>query len=345
MKESTEEKTSLADDIGEAYDELSGAEVEETVEAADEESADTVIVIEADDDAEAGDVEQAEEEPAEESNEEPVAAAGKEEPTEEQDDVEPLAHWYRKDKEMFKKLPREAKEFLIARDKEWQRQANEKVQESLAMRRALEPLREELTQYGISDDQAVRTLVGAHQMLKSDPKRGILHLMNQYKLSPEALFSQEEAPQPQVDPEFEMIKNKVLSYEQMMTSNQQAALAARLDEFSKSAEFYEDVIPEMTQLAWAERQRNPNVVPDIQVLYDRACWLNEGVRAKLLKRQSGEVSKAESTQRSKAAAGTKVRPTAAAKRRPDEAKPKSTRDTLAAVWDEVEQRETRGTAL
>ena len=326
-----EEKTSLADDIGEAYDSLAEDEVVETeadnVEEVDEEEQETADDEVVGEEAESDEVDEAEE--------------GEEE---KEDDVEPLAHWLKADKDQFKELPSTAKEFLVRRDKEFQRQATEKVNEVMHIKRALEPIKEEITQYGISDDQAVRSLVGAHMMLQKKPKEGIRALMERYRISPEELFSEDDS-QDAGDPRVAALENKVTSYEQLMAAKEQAQLAGRLEEFKKNAEFFDDVTPEMTKLAYIERMNNPNVAPDIEKLYEEACQMNSAVRAELMRREAAGIGKAKSTMRSKNAAGTKIKATPVAKKRKtDEESNRSLHDDISAAWDEVEEK-LQGTAL
>ena len=335
---STEEKTSLADDIGEVYDTLAEDEVVETevenVEEVDEEEQETAVD------------EPVETEEAEEAEESSIEAADDEEgeAESEEDDIEPLAHWLKADKEQFKELPSTAKEFLVRRDKEFQRQATEKVNEVMHIKRALDPIKEEITQYGISDDQAVRSLVGAHVLLQKKPKEGIRALMERYRISPEELFSEDDS-QDAGDPRVAALENKVTSYEQLMAAKEQAQLAGRIEEFKKNAEFFDDVTPEMTKLAYIERMNNPNVAPDIEKLYEEACQMNSAVRAELMRREAAGIGKAKSTMRSKNAAGTRVKTTPVAKKRKDDEESNRTlHDDISAAWDEVEEK-LQGTAL
>jgi len=338
---STEEQTSLADDIGDVYDELS-SEVEET-------DADNVV----EDAAEEEVAEVIDEEVAEEADEtvgvesegqtDEVEEVPEDIPVETDEETAPLAHWKMEDKEYFKTLPDDAKKFLVERDKEFQRQASNKVTEVMHIKRALEPIHEEMAQFGVSDDQAVRTLVGAHMMLKNDPKKGIQHLMGQYGLTPETLFSQDDT-QDTVDPRIVNLENKAMQYEQNIVAQEQATLAGRIDEFRKNAEFFDEVQGEMTQLAVIERARNPNVTPDIEMLYNRACRMNEAVWEKLESKRRAAGGRVEANNRSANAAGSKVRPTAASKRNKAKTGPRSMREDLEASWDEVEEHE-QGTAL
>lgn len=335
---SMEEKTSLADDIGESYDELSKDEVEETeiaavaeevVETEEAEASDDVIVIEATEETveEAGDDEEAIE--AEDDEEE---------------SIEPLAHWLKTDKEDFEELPNKQKEFLIRRDKEFQRQATEKSNEVMHIKKALEPIRGELNQFGVSDDQAVRTLIGAHMMLQNNPKKGIQALMARYELTPEALFSAEDDSQATVDPRVEALENKAMQYEQNMVAQNQAQVLGRMEEFKKNAEFFDKVTSEMIDVAQLERMKNPNVTPDIEAVYNRACMMNDEVRTELARREAAGESRVKSTTRSKNAAGTKVKTTPVAKSKTDETKPTALRDDLSSTWDEMMQNQ-HGTAL
>jgi hypothetical protein len=341
MSKSTDEKTELKEDLGEIFDHLSEEDPVEEVET--EESADDTEEAAAQDEEIV--IEAADEESEESEETEEIEVAADEETEEEpEDDIEPLAHWLNKDKEMFKGLPKEAKQFLIDRDKEFQRHATHKANEVMHIKRALEPMKEELVEYGISDDQAVRTLVSAHEMLKKNPKAGIKRLMQNYRLTPEELFS-EDASQPASDPRLDAIENKVQTYEQVMSEREQVAVAARIDEFRKNAEFFDEVTDEMMQLAAMERSLNPGVILDIERVYNEACWKNESVREKLIERRSRENGKAKATERSKVAASTKIRATPTAKKRGVNAKPGTIADDLAAVWDEVEERNKTGTVI
>ena len=120
---STEERTDLADDIAAAYDEHSEDEVveietDDVVEDEDAEDVEENVSVEETDEEESTEEESSEEETdAEEEDEK--RKDHQEEAVE--DDVEPLAHWKRDDKEYFKTLPAKAKNFLIERDKEFQR--------------------------------------------------------------------------------------------------------------------------------------------------------------------------------------------------------------------------------
>ncbi len=336
---STEDlKTSLEDDISENFDTLAEDEVVETA-AVDVEEVEEEVTE---------DVTEPAEEAVEEETEEVVEEAKTDEvekiEAKDEDAVEPLAHWLKKDKEEFAELPNPQKEFLIRRDKEFQRTASEKIQESLGVQRALEPLRQELSQHGISDDQAVRTLVGAHIMLTQDPKKGIQHLMSQYQLTPETLFSAEDAA-PVTDPRIEALENKATEFEQHAIMRENATLEGQLQEFSKNAEFYDRVVGEMTEAAAIERVRNPSAMPDIKRVYDRACWMNESVREELVARERAGGAKAKSVDRSMNAAGTKVKATAVSKRKTVNGRQAaSLEDELSTLYDEQEQRES-GTAL
>ena len=181
-------------------------------------------------------------------------------------------------------------------------------------------------------------------MLQQKPKQAIQHLMSQYGITPETLFSEDD-PTPVTDPRVDALENKVTAYEQGELQRRQAELHGRLVEFKKNAEFFDDVTPEMTKLAYIERMNNPNVAPDIEKLYEEACQMNSAVRAELMRREAAGIGKAKSTMRSKNAAGTRVKTTPVAKKRKDDEESNRTlHDDISAAWDEVEEK-LQGTAL
>lgn len=342
---SMEKENELVDDLGEVYDKLTEEEVvEDNAEDVVEEIEEEVVEenVEGEDNAE----EEAEPEVAEEQDQEQDQAEEEVEESEEEEaeHIEPLAHWLREDKKMFAELEPKAQEFLIRRDKEFQRQATEKANEVMHLKRALDPVRDEIAQHGISDDQAVRTLVGAHMMLQQKPKQAIQHLMSQYGITPETLFSEDD-PTPVTDPRVDALENKVTAYEQGELQRRQAELYGRLVEFKKNAEFWDDVQDQMVYVAQVERSRNPNVTPDIEVVYNKACLMNDRVAGILENRKLAGANKATSTKRSKNAAGAKVKPTAATKKSKPETKPTGQRATIAAIWDELEERDKNNVTL
>lgn len=349
MNVSTEDRTDLADDLAEVYDKLSEEDAEVDADNVEEDAAEEEEAEEIEDVEESAEDEETEEgagEPVDEVDEADEADVEEtaEEDQDEDDGAAPLEHWKMEDKKYFKTLPARAREFLVERDKEFQRQASAKITEVMHIKRALEPIKEEMSKFGVSDDQAVRTLVGAHKMLVDNPKEGIKHLMGQYNLTPEALFSQ-DGPEDTVDPRILNLENKAAQYEQSVVAREQAMLAGRIDEFRKNAEFFDEVQGEMTQLAVAARAVNPDVAPDIEVLYNKACRLNEGVWEKLQSRKQKESGKVNANRRSENAAGAKVKPTAASKRQKAKTTGKrSMQDDLYASWDEVAERQ-QGTAL
>lgn len=167
--------------------------------------------------------------------------------------------------------------------------------------------------------------------------------MGQYGVTPELLFSEDET-QDTADPRIVALENKVTEREQADINARRAAVGARIDEFKKNAEFFEDVKAEMSDRAAIETSKNPGVVPDIQKLYDDACWAVPDVRAKLISRNQAKNEKVKSVDRSKNAAGTKVKSSAESKKVKKDTSPKTLHDDISASFDEVENRQ-HGTAL
>jgi hypothetical protein len=198
---------------------------------------------------------------------------------------------------------------------------------------------------GISDAQAVRTLVGAHLSLKDKPKESIQYLMRQYGLSAEELFSEESTPTNTVESQrIAELENKATMMERTYEAEHQAGINANLEAFRGQAEFFDDVMGEMIELTYAARAQFPDQTPDLQAIYKKACWSNDAVREKLTARQAADDGTTAATERSMRASKAKVHSTPVAKKT-EEKKPKSLTDALGDNWDAQEKLETTGTAL
>lgn len=293
------------------------------------------------------------EEPAEEEAEAPVEEPEKapepvEEPAEEEKppwqagDVEPLEHWANEDKDAFKKMPREAQEFLISRDKKFQAHFTRKLQEVAEIRRALEPALPEMRYFGVSEADAVRRLVGAHKMLQEKPYEAIRFIADTYGID----LGKSTAAEPRSEDSAAL--SEVRSIRQEMANRERMALQARvmeweqkIDSFKKDHEFFEEVEPAMTRIAEGYAARGEQI-PDLASLYDQAVYADPTVRQRELSRQRAaedkkriEAEKA-AAKKARRATGARVKGSSTAA----EEKPKNQKtlhDALAAAWDKAHE--------
>jgi len=332
-----EERVSLREDLGAAFDEAFAAE------DAVEESAPVEEVVE-EQDAEVeveSEVEGQVEEQPEDSTDEIT-----EEETEEFDDLEPLKHWHKEDKEVFKTLPREAQEFLLRRDKEFQSSATRKQMEVSDIKRALDPVRNDLVKHGIAEADAIRRLVGAHVRLTENPRESIMWLMQQYGVNPSDILGNVEGGSESSDNaamrEIQDLKKRLKEYEERTQQERFSTVSQQIAEFEKSNEFFKQVEPEMATIARSFTMRG-EPAPPLEELYEKACWMNESVRQELLARKEKEKLSKRSAQdkenisKAKRAAKSRVQPSRRTSTTAKEGEKRSLLDDLSEAYDKVTQ--------
>lgn len=280
-------------------------------------------------------------EPAPEPEEAPEPEP-EEKPPWEAGDLQPLEHWTNEDKAVFGKMPKEAQEFLISKDKKFQAHYTRKLQEVAEIRRALEPARPEMQYFGVSEADAIRRLVGAHKMLQEKPYEAIRFIADTYGID----LGKSTAAEPR--PEESAAIAEVRSIRQEMANRERMALQARvmafekqIEDFKKDHEFFEEVEPAMTRIAEGYVARGENI-PDLASLYDQAVYADPTVRQRALARDRSaeekkriEAEKA-SAKKARRAVNAKVRGSSTAAEERTKAE-KTLRDDLAAAWDKAHE--------
>ena len=147
--------------------------------------------------------------------------------------IEPPQHWSGDYKEMFKKQPKDAQEFILSRHKEMEADYTRKTQELSKQRKLAEAVEESLNPYrndfelhGIDEAAAVKRLLAVHGMLKQNPEQGLIWLAEQYGFRP----PQETATDEFIDPTVAQLKaelsktqagvNRMLQAQQQQSQNQ-----------------------------------------------------------------------------------------------------------------------------
>lgn len=268
-----------------------------------------------------------------------VVDAAKED--EDEDDDEPLAplqHWRPELRESFKGLPREAQEFVVARDKEFQASVTRVQQEAAEARKrwepvaeALEPVSEEMRYYGITPADTVRTLVGAHKMLLEKPAEGVRYIMGQYGVSPEEVMKADAAPK---EPSEE--QQRLAELEQREAQRQFEADRGRVHEvqsyIQRHFQEHPDHAPalqEMTVRANAYRAAG-QVPPPLTQLFEEVKWNVPEIRERLVSTETKD-------DKARRAASVNVDRERSAGRDVSDVTEDSTRDTLLAEWEKAER--------
>jgi hypothetical protein len=281
-------------------------------------------------------------EPAEEPEEAPEPVEEEKTPWE-AGDLQPLEHWTNEDKASFGKMPKEAQEFLISKDKKFQAHYTRKLQEVAEIRRALEPARAEMQYFGVSEADAIRRLVGAHKMLQEKPHEAIRFIADTYGID----LGKSMAAEPRTEDSAAL--TEVRSIRQEMANRERQALQGRvmawekqIDIFKKDHEFFEEVEPAMTRIAEGYATRGEDI-PALAELYDQAVYADPTVRQRALARDRSaedrkriEAEKA-AAKKARRAVNAKVHGSSTA----TEERPKSGKtlhDDLSAAWDKANEK-------
>jgi len=345
----------MRETLGEAYDKITEEQVELGPEGGEDEApgghddATDVDTEEVSDDVR-GDEQDADgdEQKADRIDPGPKADSEDGDELEDSDDIDekphpldPLAHWLKKDKEMFQTLEPEAQEFLIRRDKEWQSLATRKMQDVSDMQKALDPVREEMTMAGISEADAVRRLVTAHVFLQKDPANGARWLFQQYGIDPSAILGTDESETESSDSaamrEIQKLREELKQRDRQTFEAERRAVQAKLVQFAETAEFYDKVEPEMLGIVNACKARGEQP-PELEALYEQACWANAEVRKEMIRRQGLEKSdrETEAAKKAQRASATKVKGSRTSSNKKPTGTPKTLREDLLANLERQE---------
>lgn len=282
------------------------------------------------------------EEVTEEKEPEPEPEVEEEEkPAWEAGDLAPLEHWTTEEKASFGKMPRDAQEFLISRDKKFQAHYTRKLQDISEIQRALEPVRREIQYYGVSEADAIRRLIGAHKMLQERPQEAIKFIADSYGIDLGQTAAAPSQPESAAVAEVRSFRQEMAARERMALQSRVMEWEKRIEDFKKDHEFFEEVEPSMIRLAEGYTARGEQI-PDLANLYDQAVYADPTVRQRALSRQRAEEDKKRvaaekaSAKKARRAVNAKVRGSStAAEERPKGEK--TLRDDLAAAWEKAHE--------
>ena len=217
------------------------------------------------DEEEEGEEKESEEEGEEKSDEKTSFEPG---------NLEPNTVWDKDVQEGFRELPERMQEFMLKRYGDMTADYTKKTQEIAGIKRALEPVREEIKEMGIDEGTAVSNLVATHRLLKAKPFIGIQYLMTAYKMSLEDVQANWQDPDTfaQNIKENSRISRIETELDGRKTDEQQAAYEANIaeiNEFAKDHPHFDAVEPRMKELI-VEAIKAGEPKPSLQSLYDRA---------------------------------------------------------------------------
>lgn len=272
------------------------------------------------------------------------------------EEISPPISWKEKEKEAFRKLPKELQETISRRESERDKGTQKAFEEAARYRREREELEEifepydqELKLAGATRAQVIRQALAVQEQINRDPKGSILKILDAYGLSLPELA---ESHQP-VDPHVQALQQEISRLQQYVSGQQVAAqteyvghveseietFASEVDE-SGSARFphFNDVYYDMLPIVKAMRESNPQATHRqiLEAAYDRAVYASPAVRERMIESRLKQAEakriedqKAQAQKARSAAVSIKGSPNASAA----PVGPEDLRKTLEMAWD------------
>lgn len=304
-----------------------GGDEEHVLEGSDEDPEEIEAVEEAEDveDYVQDEVGEEEDEGREES-EEVVLDAG---------DLEPPDFWPDEVKSEFSKMPPKSQEFYMNSFKGMQADYTQKMQGISEIKRAVDPVRDELVKTGVSEGEMIRRFVAVHKKLEEDPAKGIKWVAEMYGVDINAPVGASEE-KPPADPRVDRLEAVVTEQERNAAIERAHAANAEIMELRKAGKMplYEEAEKIMIG-AVAELQQKGQPIPPVIDLYEDVVWRTPALRERHLansevaKRQTKLKEKKKNVAKSKRAAG---------KRTPSGVPPAKERRGKGTIRDELSRR-------
>ena len=244
--------------------------------------------------------------PDKETEESVKAEESKETPKEGDSPLEPLEHWSQKDQTMFKTLPREAQDFLMNTHKGMEATHTKRSQEIAPLRKSVEKWDAHIKALGAPAEDIFDRLMTAEQALSrgtEEQKRQMIQSLVQHygvKLGTEDgdddPFSGDTVVK--TDPAINELREEIRrmqntqtqsQVEQQETASKQAQEQILLFRNAKDDSgnfvnpFFDQVYNSIYQLAQIDMSNGTE--PNIESLYERACWLDPEVRKQILAKE------------------------------------------------------------
>lgn len=305
-------------------------EVDESTEESSQEEAATPSEEEAGGESDA--------EPEEgESEEQEDDSEGEEEPA--QPTVQPPEDWPEDWRQKFETLESDdARQLLVDQYKSFQADYTRKTQDIAEVKKALEPISDELSMRGMSEGQYVRQLTAMDRYLTQNPVDGLQKIMQHYGVSPDQIAGSGEE-EDFSDPEVSQLKQQVNELKQQLQQRDQEQQQAsqqqiqqQVQEFANEKDeegnlkrpYFEQLKPAMGGLLQSGHATS------LEDAYEQAKWADPKVREELLKEQQRQASQQTEKQRKqKAQKAKKARtPSSSAPTGGEQEQPKDLRSEL-----------------
>lgn len=330
---------SLKDALRESFQELSGEEPTAPVVTDDEPTDDDTQLASSDE---------------KEAYESPSEG----EPEGDDEQVIPPEHWSAEDKATFEGLPRQAQDYLLKREKQYEQGIQAKSEQLKTIEEAIAPYDQVLKLRGVDRGTAIKSWVAAQQMLDQDPVRGIKMLIQTFGHDVADKISREIGQgeprrrdyskyEPDTLEELESLKRDNQNLIERQQRQMQEEAMRKVQEFvqAKDAEGnlkhpqFEQVKPTMQAFL------NSGAATDLEDAYSMAVRTlpdyEKQIAEKARKEAEAELKKrreAAAVQAKKAAKAVNGRST----KPPSAPTPKSMKDDLLEAWDQSLRGELNG---
>jgi hypothetical protein len=287
--------------------------------------------------------------PAEQITDQPNETEGKpaEEPA-----ISPPASWSADKKTVFASLPRDAQEYILARETEAQTalsQLGRKAKAAEEYDRIVGPRRQALVAEAGSVEAGINRLFALSDMAASNPQGFLQWFAQQRGIDRRALMGSQEP----VDANSELaatkreladIKAYLRNQSLTQTETQQRSTASLVEKFAADPanKHFADLESDIELLIPVIRQQNPDKSPAdvLKLAYDKACRANDTVWSKIeAERREADDKKRKEEAEKKAAEAKKLQAiNVKANQGGNPAAPKTMEESMAAVYDRLHAR-------
>lgn len=215
--------------------------------------------------------------------------------------------WSPKVREQWGKLPEDVRKEIVRREEasvQGVRKLQEEFQPVRQFAERLTPVMQEARALGQDPAQYVVNLAVAERSLRSqDPNEkfnALLNIADQYGIPLRQYLGGEQAPAQSAPAVPAAVQQELQEMRQWREQEQAQQLQKQINEFSKDAEFFEDVRNDMAALLDA------GAAKDLKDAYEKAIWANPEVREVLLAREAESKKKTAASQRRAKASSVSV---------------------------------------
>lgn len=200
----------------------------------------------------------------------------------------PPVSWAADAKATWATLPPAVQQAVLKREREASDGISQYSEKTKAYERALAPVAQEAQRRGLNVEDGIKRLLDGNTFIETQPVQAIMWLAQKHGLNLAEIAANPPAPQavrsePSIPPQFvQTITSLEERFNAMLTDQNMSAL----DQFAADPKnaHYADVESDLPGIMRELVAANPALkgVPLLQAAYDRAIWLNEGVRAKMI---------------------------------------------------------------